>query len=141
MKEFGGVCSFDPDSKIIVAKGIPYEYGEKSESKFQEYMVESDASTAAYDIAISAIYGYSIILNNLTINCKQGELEFLSILQKHLKEFEFEEDESSIKVRGTHVDRLYEIDTNEINMLDASDSFMALAVVLAIKLPKGTEVS
>lgn len=141
MKEFGARVAYADYTKFIVVKSCGYD------AEFDSYAIECDMSTAAYDIAYSAIFGQPIQLMHLGLDCMQGEIEFLNILRKHFGGFMYNyDDEMSIK--GTKIDELYEIDLKNdpedphhtIYMLEANDSFIALSVVIALKLPKGTVV-
>lgn len=103
-----------------------------------EYCVEGDVSTAAYDVAYSAIYGRPVELTNVPSNSMQGESEFVHILARHFKGFTLEQREHGLRVQGLPLADVYELDTDDISMRDASDSFIALCIVLGVKLAKGT---
>lgn len=68
-----------------------------------EYTIEADASTAAFDVAYSAIYGQPIILKNLSLDGLQGEIEIIKLLDKHFEGFECMQAGEGIYVKGREI--------------------------------------
>lgn len=95
LKAFGAKAAYDACTKIIFVKSFGYMFEES------EYIIEWDMSTAAFDIAYSAIFGQPITIANITSDWLQGEFEFIQILAKYFKGFKYIEHENSITVKGT----------------------------------------
>ena len=135
LKQFGAKVSYDKQNKVIFWKSLGYNYKES------DYTIEADISTAAFDVAYSAIFGQPIILKNLSLNCLQGEIELINLLQKYFEGFICEEVEDGLYIKGLDLyskNSTYISNIEEINLLGASDWFIALSTILALKLPAGT---
>ena len=131
MKKFG--AEFTTNLPYVTIKSTGYC------PDFDEYFIEGDFSTAAYDIAYSAIYGQPIQLMNIPHDSIQGEIRLLNILADHFEGFTFEESKNLL-IKGVELNQTYQINTDEISLLEGSDWFIALSIIIAIKLPKGTLV-
>ena len=70
IKNFGAKAAFDKDTKFLFVKSFGYDLDDShmtsSRRNIKNYVVESDISTAAFDVAYSAIFGQPITLNNVT---------------------------------------------------------------------------
>ena len=131
LKEFGARVHYDEFTKIAIVKSLGYSYNDP------EYVIEGDMSTAAFDIAYSAIFGHPMVLKKINSDSLQGETELLEVLRKHFEGFECDYDEDTT-IKGVELGKTYEINTEEIFIPDANDCFIALSTILALKLPKGT---
>lgn len=89
----------------------------------RNYAIEPDASTASYFFAAAALMNKHIVIKNLhREKSLQGDLEFLSILEK--MGCQVAQENNAIKVIGTQQLRGVEVD-----MKNCSDTFMTLAAL------------
>jgi 3-phosphoshikimate 1-carboxyvinyltransferase len=95
LKAFGAKAAYDACTKFVFVKSFGYMFEE------EEYIIEWDMSTAAFDVAYSAIFGQPITIANITSDWLQGEFEFIQILAKYFKGFKYIEHENSITIKGT----------------------------------------
>ena len=128
MEKFGASISVNIPTITVKSNGY---------KEIEEYWIEGDFSTAAYDIAYSAIYGQPIELVNIPADSIQGEIKLLNILSTHFKGFKVQENGNLI-IQGIPLNQTYETDIDEVSLLEGSDSFIALSIIIAVKLPKGT---
>lgn len=115
MKEFGVEVSFD---------GTDYEVGTGAVYRLNHYVIEPDMSAACYFYGAAAITGGKAVVRNVHMDNTQGDLKFLSVLEKmgcivcDTKE--------GVCVTGPERGTLHGID---INMNDFSDQTMTLAAI------------
>lgn len=88
-----------------------------------EYTIESDASTASYFFAASAITNGHIIIKNINYNSKQGDIKFVDILEK--MGCIVKRHKNSIELAGTDNLNGIEIDMN--SMPDCVQTLCAVA--------------
>ena len=77
MKEFGISCR-----KSVEEQGISYEIEKGQCYRAGEYQIEPDVSAAAYFFAMAAILGIRVTVRNVKLICKQGDVEFIRILER-----------------------------------------------------------
>lgn len=77
MKEFGISCK-----KEETARGISYEIEKGQTYQAGLYQIEPDVSAAAYFFAMAAILGIRVTVRDVRLACKQGDIEFVRILEK-----------------------------------------------------------
>jgi len=102
----------------------------KGSQKFkpQKYTIEADASSATYFLALAALHNSEITIKNLTLNSIQGDIAFLSVLEKMGSKIV---SKAPIKIKGPNILKpLGKIDLNEIP--DA-----AMTAVILAALAKG----
>ncbi len=90
--------------------------------KPRSYHIEPDASSASYFFAAAAITGGSITVKHLQPDSKQGDVQFVRVLEQ--MGCQVDVSENSITVRGP--DQLRGID---VDMKDISDTALTLAAI------------
>lgn len=115
MENFGADVSFD-GRDYRVACGTTYCAG--------SYQIEPDVSAACYFYAAAAILGGKAIVKNVTKECMQGDLKFLTVLEQ--MGCVVEETEEGICVTGPEQGRLKGIC---VQMNDFSDQALTLAAI------------
>lgn len=73
LKQFSVTTRFD---------GTVYEIPGRQNIKIDNYIIEPDISAACYFYAIAALTGGSIVVKNVMPESMQGDLKFLSVLEK-----------------------------------------------------------
>ena len=115
MEEFGVCVDFD-GSCYKVAPGAMY--------RKKNYVIEPDMSAACYFYGAAAITGGKATVRNVHMDNTQGDLKFLSVLEKI--GCEVEDNEIGVTVSGPQNGAISGID---INMNDFSDQTMTLAAL------------
>ena len=97
------------------------------------YNIEPDASTASYFFALAAVTGGVISVKNL--DCRkslQGDVGFLSVLEKMGSVITYQKDESTgefyTSIKGPKVLKGFGLD-NPVDVSSFSDTFMTLAAI------------
>jgi 3-phosphoshikimate 1-carboxyvinyltransferase len=114
MAEFGVEVDRDKYKRFFIN---PTRYIARS-----QFIIESDASSASYFFAAPAICGGSVRVENINRKSKQGDIGFLSIIEK--MGCEVKENDNSIEVIGPK--QLFGVD---IDMRDISDTAQTLAAI------------
>jgi 3-phosphoshikimate 1-carboxyvinyltransferase len=114
MTEFGIKCERDGYKRFLVR---PAKY-----RSVLNYVIESDASSASYFFAASAICGGSVRVENINRKSKQGDIQFLDILEK--MGCRVIEENNSIEVVGSA-----QLIGVEVDMRDISDTAQTLAAI------------
>jgi 3-phosphoshikimate 1-carboxyvinyltransferase len=114
MTEFGIKCERDGYKRFLVR---PAKY-----RSVLNYVIESDASSASYFFAASAICGGSVRVENINRKSKQGDIQFLDILEK--MGCRVIEENNSIEVIGSA-----QLIGVEVDMRDISDTAQTLAAI------------
>ncbi len=96
-------------------------------------MVEGDASSATYPLAMAAITGGEVTVANVGKNSLQGDAQFHTLLQK-MGCF-VQQTETTTTVRGPQFPNVLQA-IHEVDMDSMTDSFMTLAAIAAVA--KGT---
>lgn len=113
MQEFGVTVKEIASQEFIILKQ-PY--------LSQSYAIEPDASTASYFFAAAAITKGTITIKDIHQSSKQGDMEFLTILNKMgCKIFSIEQ---GITLQGPE-----NLQGISVDMQDCSDTFMTLAAI------------
>ena len=89
--------------------------------KHQDYTIEGDASNASYFFAAAAITGGRVRVNNIDFSTKQGDIEFVKILEK--MGCSINDGKNFIEVKGGPLKGI------DIDMHNISDVVQTLAVV------------
>ncbi|MBL0691981.1 MAG: 3-phosphoshikimate 1-carboxyvinyltransferase [SAR324 cluster bacterium] len=74
MIEFGAKVVFIEKNKILIEAGTTYQG--------REYIIEADASSASYFLALAAITGGQITIKDITRASLQRDIEFIFLLEK-----------------------------------------------------------
>lgn len=114
MKQFGIHHDYLNDFKIKILPGV---------YQATELTIEPDASTASYFFAAAALMQYSIKVMDLNIHSLQGDLRFLTILEKI---------GCNVKKTNDYINVIGPVslkDIGEINMSGFTDTFMTLAII------------
>lgn len=77
MKEFGIFCE-----KETGEQGISYTIKKGQRYQALEYQIEPDLSAAAYFFAMAAVLGVRVTVRDAALACKQGDVEFVRILER-----------------------------------------------------------
>lgn len=93
----------------------------------QEFVIESDASSGSYPLALGAIMGKEIVLDSITSHSLQGDAKFYTVLEK--MGCIVEQTEHFTKVLGPENGNLNALP--EIDMSSMTDCFMTVAVLAA----------
>jgi 3-phosphoshikimate 1-carboxyvinyltransferase len=88
----------------------------------RDYVVEPDLSTASYFFAAAAVTGGRVTIQPISRSSKQGDVEFLSVLEK--MGCQVEESVLGLSVHGPDV-----LKGVSVNMMHFSDTFMTLAAL------------
>jgi 3-phosphoshikimate 1-carboxyvinyltransferase len=113
MKNFG--AEVNPyENMYTVANGCRY--------KPSKFTIEGDASSASYFFAAAAITGGKVLVRNLSLNSKEGDIRFLDILRQ--MGCVVTVDANGISLRGAQLLSSISVDMNEI-----PDMVPTLAVV------------
>lgn len=116
MAQFGVIAKQQSDGSFFVSSGQHY--------KPLSYEVEPDVSAACYFYALAAILGISVTVNGVHKESLQGDIEFLSILEK--MGCVIQNREYGICLTGPNEGMLKGIDTN---MAACSDQAITLAAI------------
>lgn len=96
----------------------------------QDYLIEGDASSASYFLALVALHGGRVKINNLSLSSKQGDIHFVDILSQMLiSEHQIKTTDESLEfivAPEPQLKGLGEIDLNKM-----PDVAMTLAIVAA----------
>lgn len=121
MEQFGAIAEFDGNS-YIMRRGIAYSPG--------TYQIEPDVSAACYFYAAAAVTGGSALVRNVTWECMQGDMKFISLLEKmgcQARQLTIpEKNLVGIQVTGPSDEKLKGI---TVDMNDFSDQTMTLAAI------------
>ena len=115
MGQLGAQVDFDGTSYTMKG-GITYTPG--------CYQIEPDVSAACYFYAAAALTGGRTIVKNVTWECMQGDLKFISLLEQ--MGCVVKDTPEGIEVRGAEDGRLKGI---TVDMKDFSDQTMTLAAI------------
>ncbi|MFZ5573006.1 MAG: 3-phosphoshikimate 1-carboxyvinyltransferase [Thermodesulfobacteriota bacterium] len=115
MSRLGVEVKREGDIRYQVTGGGCYRHG--------DYMVEPDASHAGYFWAAAAITGASIKVRGITLSSCQGDVRFVTVLEKMGCRIDYEKD--GIVVTGRSLSGI------EVDMADMPDVVPTLAVVAA----------
>lgn len=115
MEQLGAQVDFDGTSYTMKA-GIAYMPG--------CYQIEPDVSAACYFYAAAALTGGRAIVKNVTWECMQGDLKFISLLEQ--MGCTVKDSPEGIEVRGAEGGRLKGL---TVDMKDFSDQTMTLAAI------------
>ena len=115
MEQFGAQVDFDGINYTMKA-GIAYKPG--------RYQIEPDVSAACYFYAAAALTGGRTIVKNVTWECMQGDLKFISLLEQ--MGCVVKDTPEGIEVRGAEGGRLKGL---TVDMKDFSDQTMTLAAI------------
>ncbi len=115
MKQFG-VNVINENYKL-------YKVAAQQKYEMKEYLVEGDFSSAGYFFAIAALTKSKLTLKNLNPKSKQGDLEFVKILETMGNQISYGENEISISGIG--------IKPIDVNMENCPDQVQTLAVIAA----------
>lgn len=115
MEQLGAQVDFDGTSYTMKA-GIAYMPG--------CYQIEPDVSAACYFYAAAALTGGRTIVKNVTWECMQGDLKFISLLEQ--MGCTVKDSPEGIEVRGAEGGRLKGL---TVDMKDFSDQTMTLAAI------------
>ena len=117
-------CSLMEDWGVVIEKENFSKFRTRKNQKFcsREYMIEPDASSASYFFAIAAATGGKVELQGLSINSIQGDMKFLSVLEKM---------GCSIKQNGNSVTLVgpEQLSAITVDMNDISDTAPTLAAI------------
>ncbi len=114
MQEFG-ISVTQQDANYIVNSGQQYQA--------RDYLIEPDLSTASYFFASAALTQGEIIVKNIDRqHCKQGDVQFLNVLET--MGCVVTQIADTIKVSGPDV-----LEAVDVDMGDFSDTFMTLATM------------
>lgn len=117
MRTFGASAQFVSDSQLVVSRA-PY--------RGVHYVVEPDASTAAYFFCAAALTAGRVRVEDLPGRSAQADMHLLSVLER--MGAEVTRCESSVTVQGPPLGKLRGVDVDMNNMPDA---VLALAVTAA----------
>lgn len=117
MKDFGITVMNDKNSKNFTIN--PKKYISKKIS------IESDASSATYPLALAAIHGAKIVLENLGSKSLQADMQFVDVLKKFGCKIKM----SSSKIVVTGPKKLKSLRRIDLNTLP--DAAMTVAIVAA----------
>ena len=97
------------------------------------YNIEPDASTASYFFALAALTGGEISIKNLDCRASlQGDVGFLSVLEKMGSQITYQKDESTgeiyTSIKGPKILKGFGLD-NPVDVSAFSDTFMTLAAI------------
>ena len=120
MREFGVSVQNENYAHYIVPGGQVY--------RATEYVVEGDVSSASYFLAIAALTGSTLTLENINPNTVQADIRFLKILEGMGNEVTYGKNSVTIAGRG--------ITAVSVDMQDCPDQAQTLAVLAAFA--KGT---
>lgn len=115
MEQFGAKTKFDGES-YLMPQSNSYKAG--------TYQIEPDVSAACYFYAAAALTGGRTVVENVTWDCMQGDLEFIRLLEK--LGCTVQETASGIEVTGAKNGILKGI---TVDMKDFSDQTMTLAAL------------
>lgn len=115
MKEFGVEVLFD---------GEEYEIKENAGYEAKNYAIEPDVSAACYFWAMAALTNGSVTIKNIHKNSVQGDIMFLSVLEK--MGCRVLDTEEGMKVSGTN-----QLNGVKVDMNNFSDQALTLAVLAA----------
>ncbi len=113
MQAFGGRVDFPDDLSSFHVYPQPYRSG--------LYDIEPDASAASYFFAAAAVTGGSVTVTGLSENALQGDVQFVSALERMGCEVQWQSDRITVTGRPLHG---IDIDMNAI-----SDTAQTLSVV------------
>ena len=118
MKQFGVDVSIGADGTYMIPN-TGYDNP-------AELIVESDASSASYPLALAAITGGCVTVDGIGTSSLQGDSQFCEVLRK--MGCRVEQSETSTTVEGPGAGGLKPI---EVDMANVTDTFMTAAAVMA----------
>jgi len=124
MKHFGVNVEVRNSSTYAVPAGQKYD--------LDEYVVEGDASSAAYFFAMAALTQSRITLTNMNPKSVQADMGFLKILAEMGNSVEYGENQITVQGKG--------IKPVDVNMQDCPDQVQTLAA-LAGSVPGTTHIA
>ena len=128
IQSFGVFVKADFINNTFYIPNISYQNPNK-------YIIESDASSAVYPLAIAAITGNTCIIPNIGSNSLQGDSKFALKVLRPMGCHVLQESGKTI-VTEPNIGGLHAIP--KISMEEMTDSFLALAVLASVA--KGTTV-
>jgi pentafunctional AROM polypeptide len=93
----------------------------------QDFVVEPDASSASYPLALAAITGGEITVDNIGSSSVQGDAQFYTVMEK--MGCTVNQTTTSTTVKGPARGGLKAVD---IDMSSMTDTFMTVAVLAAV---------
>lgn len=124
MREFGVVCEKGVWEGTDKNGRLFYEVRPGQHYRAMEYRIEPDLSAAAYFFALAAVLGVRVTVRDVTLHGKQGDVEFLRILEK--MGAVVEQTPLGVAVTGPAGGRLKGID---VDMGACSDQAITLAAI------------
>ncbi|HEY9687843.1 MAG TPA: 3-phosphoshikimate 1-carboxyvinyltransferase [Coleofasciculaceae cyanobacterium] len=115
MQDFGISVHSEHDQKFTVPGGQTV--------RAEQYVIEADASSAAYFAAMAALTGSTITLKNLNPSSAQADMRFLQILAQMGNEIKTNENQVTVLGHG--------VKPIEVDMRDCPDQAQTLAVLAA----------
>lgn len=119
MKQFG----------VQVEEKKPFEYhvSQGVWNNPSTFQVEGDASSATYPLALAAVTGGRITVNNVGSHSLQGDAQFCTLLKR--MGCQVEQTESTTTVVGPNLAKGEKLTAIEVDMDNMTDTFMTLATV------------
>jgi pentafunctional AROM polypeptide len=121
MRQFGAKVESSSD-------GYTYKIRRGNYSNPREVLVEGDASSASYPLALAAITGGSVTVKNVGSMSTQGDAQFCRLLE-NMGTLVIQTDSETF-VQGPS--SLHQLKSFEMNMADLTDLFMTAAVLAAV---------
>lgn len=118
-------CAMMAEFGVLVRRMHPDRFSIPVPQCYQarEYVIEPDFSTASYFFGAAAVIGGQVTIQPTKISTsKQGDIKFLSILQK--MGCQLEENEMGLTIKSSG-----ELRGVSVDMRDCSDTFMTLAAI------------
>jgi 3-phosphoshikimate 1-carboxyvinyltransferase len=118
-------CAMMADFGVMVRRMHNARFSVPPQQRYtaRDYVVEPDMSTASYFFAAAAVTGGEVRIQPIDrSHCKQGDVAFLTVLEK--MGCIVTETESVLKVKGPQV-----LQGVNVDMRDFSDTFMTLAAL------------
>lgn len=116
MEQYGVTIKHPSSDLFIIPKGQHYQA--------MEYQIEPDVSAACYFYALAPLLGISVTVTNIFYDSMQGDIEFLSILEK--MGCKVNETPSGITVTGNPEGHYHGI---QADMKNCSDQAITLAAI------------
>jgi len=108
-------------------KNKTYDVPQSTYKNPKEYIVEADASSATYPLAIAAITGGSVTVQGIGSGSLQGDAQFYKLLEK--MGCTVSQNADSTTVNGPPKGTLRALN---VDMGDMTDAFMTAAVLMAV---------
>lgn len=121
LKRFGVRCTEGPENVFAVAKG--------GFDNPEEFAIEGDASSASYPLALAAVTGGEVTVQNCGKGSLQGDAAFCKLLER--MGCDVKQTETTTTVSGPKRGGLVAI-SQDVDMDTMTDLFMTLAAVAAV---------